>query len=156
VDGATSTLIVSSSKSVGETYTSSASGVSQCYTLTSYNGPVQLPTNITLYTAVLECADSSCIQATTTTTTTSTTTTTTTDPYTYYILDRYTCDPCSLDGSSVAIARSSSNSLNALFFNFANGYVYLTNGTTSGSSYTFDIDTESAKSGSDCTDVCQL
>ena len=163
-DGATSTLIVSTSKSVGETYTSAASGVSQCYTLTSYNGPVDLPTNITLYTAVLECADSSCVQTTTTTTTTAapttttstTTTTTTADPYTYYILDRYVCDPCALDGSSVAIARSSSSSLNALFFNFADGYVYLSNGTTSGSSYTFDIDTESAKSGSDCTDVCQL
>ena len=156
IDGSTSTLIVSSTKSVNQVYTSAASGVSQCYTITSYNGPVQLPTNITLYTAVLECADSSCVQATTTTTTTSTTTTTTTDPYTYYILDRYLCDPCTLSGSSVAIARSSSNALNALFFNFVDGYVYLTNGTTTGSSYTFDIDTESAKSGADCTDVCQL
>jgi len=163
-DGATSTLIVSTSKSVGAVYTSAPSGTSQCYTLTSYNGPVDLPTNITLYTSVLECADSSCVQTTTTTTTTlapttttsTTTTTTTPDPYTYYILDRYLCDPCSLDGSSVAIARSSSSSLNALFFNFVDGYVYLTNGTTSGPSYTFDIDTESAKSGSDCTDVCQL
>ena len=165
-DGATSTLIVSSTKSVGQVYTSAPSGVSQCYTLTSYNGPVALPTNITLYTAVLECADSACIQAATTTTTTTTaapttttsttTTTTTANPYTYYILDRYLCDPCTLDGNSVGIARSTSSSLNALFFNFADGYVYLTNGTTSGSSYTFDIDTETAKSGSDCTDVCQL
>jgi hypothetical protein len=46
--------------------------------------------------------------------------------------------------------------LNALFFNFVDGYVYLTNGTTGGTSYTFDIDTEAAKSGADCTDVCQL
>ena len=66
------------------------------------------------------------------------------------------CDPCTLDASSVAIARSTNSGLNALFFNFANGYVYLSNGTTSGSSYDFDIDTESAKSGADCTDVCQL
>jgi hypothetical protein len=89
-------------------------------------------------------------------TTTSTTTSTTTIAYTYYILDRYSCDPCTLDGSSVAIARSTNSGLNALFFNFVDGYVYLSNGTTSGTSYTFDIDTESAKSGADCTDVCQL
>jgi len=168
-DGATSTLIVSSTKSVGSVYTSAPSGISQCYTLTSYNGPVDIATNITLYTSVLECADSACIQPATTTTTSTTTTTTTAAPtttstttstttigYTYYILDRYMCDPCTLDASSVAIARSTNSGLNALFFNFANGYVYLSNGTTSGSSYDFDIDTESAKSGADCTDVCQL
>jgi hypothetical protein len=166
-DGGTTTLIVSSTKSVGQVYTSAPSGTSECYTITSYNGPVELPTNITLYTAILECGDPSCIQTSTTTTTTTsapttttttstTTTTTTANPYTYYILDRYTCDPCSLDGSSVAIARSSSSSMNALFFNFVDGYVYLTNGTTGGTSYTFDIDTEAAKSGADCTDVCQL
>jgi hypothetical protein len=156
-DGATSTLIVSSTKSVGETYTSAPSGTSQCYTLTSYNGPVDIATNITLYNAVLECADSSCIQPTTTTTTTSTTTTTTTaDPYTYYVLDQYLCDPCTLQGTSVAIGRSTNSGLTGYFFNFVDGYVYYAASTTSGASYTFDIDTESAKTGTDCTDVCQL
>jgi hypothetical protein len=169
-DGATSTLIVSSTKSVGETYTSAPSGTSQCYTLTSYNGPVDIATNITLYNAVLECADSSCIQPSTTTTstttttttaapttTTSTTTTTTTaDPYTYYVLDQYLCDPCTLQGTSVAIGRSTNSGLTGYFFNFVDGYVYYASSTTSGASYTFDIDTESAKTGTDCTDVCQL
>jgi hypothetical protein len=141
--------------------------------LTSYNGPVQLATNITLYNAVLECADSSCIQpATTTTTTTSTTTTTTTaapttttstttttttaDPYTYYVLDQYLCDPCTLQSTSAAIGRSTNSGLSGYFFNFVDGYVYYAASTTSGSSYTFDIDTEAAKTGTDCTDVCQL
>jgi hypothetical protein len=165
-DGATSTLIVSSTKSVGETYTSAASGTSQCYTLTSYNGPVELATNITLYDAVLECADSSCIQPATTTTTTTTaapttttsttTTTTTADPYTYYVLDQYLCDPCTLQGTSVAIGRSTNSGLSGYFFNFVDGYVYYAASTTSGSSYTFDIDSEAAKTGTDCTDVCQL
>ena len=156
-DGATSTLIVSSGKSVGEVYTSAPSGTSQCYTLTSYNGPVELATNITLYDAVLECADSSCIQAaTTTTTTTSTTTTTTTaDPYTYYVLDQYLCDPCTLTSFGGAIGRSSSASLSGNFFNFAEGNVQYAASTTSGPSYDYDLDA-SAKSGSDCTDVCQL
>jgi hypothetical protein len=165
-DGATSTLIVSSTKSVGETYTSAPSGTSQCYTLTSYNGPVDIATNITLYNAVLECADSSCIQPATTTTTTTTaapttttsttTTTTTADPYTYYVLDQYLCDPCTLQGTSVAIGRSTNSGLTGYFFNFVDGYVYYAASTTSGASYTFDIDTESAKTGTDCTDVCQL
>jgi hypothetical protein len=163
-DGATSTLIVSSTKSVGEVYTSAPSGTSQCYTLTSYNGPVELATNITLYDAVLECASSSCIQAATTTTTTmapttttsTTTTTTTADPYTYYVLDQYLCDPCTLQGTSVAIGRSTNSGLSGYFFNFVDGYVYYAASTTSGSSYTFDIDTEAAKTGTDCTDVCQL
>ena len=165
-DGATSTLIVSSSKSVGQVYTSAPSGTSQCYTLTSYNGPVELPTNITLYDAVLECADSSCIQAATTTTTTTTaapttttsttTTTTTADPYTYYVLDQYLCDPCTLQSTSTAIARSTNSGLSGYFFNFVDGYVYYAASTTSGPSYTFDIDTEAAKTGTDCMDVCQL
>ena len=163
-DGATSTLIVSSSKSVGEVYTSAPSGTSQCYTLTSYNGPVELPTNITLYDAVLECASSSCIQAATTTTTTTaapttttstTTTTTTADPYTYYVLDQYLCDPCTLTSFGGAIGRSSSASLSGNFFNFAEGNVQYAASTTSGPSYDYDLDA-SAKSGSDCTDVCQL
>ena len=166
-DGATTTLIVSSTKSTSQVYTSAPSGVSECYTITGYNGPVDLPTNITLYDAILECGDPSCVQGptttttttaapTTTTTTSTTTTTTTADPYTYYLLDQYLCDPCTLVGSSVAIARSTNSGLTGYFFNFVDGYVYYASSTTSGSSYTFDVDSEAAKTGTDCTDVCQL
>lgn len=164
-DGATTTLIVSSTKSTSQVYTSSPSGTSECYTITGYNGPVELPTNITLYDAILECGDSRCTQSptttttaapTTTTTTSTTTTTTTADPYTYYVLDRYLCDPCTLQSTSAAIGRSTNSGLSGYFFNFVDGYVYYAASTTSGSSYTFDIDTEASKTGTDCTDVCQL
>lgn len=164
-DGATTTLIVSSTKSTSQVYTSAPSGVSECYTITGYNGPVDLPTNITLYDAILECGDPSCVQSPTTTTTTSTTTTTTTaatttttttaDPYTYYLLDRYLCDPCTLQASSAAIGRSTSSSLTGYFFNFAEGFVHYATTTTSGASFDYDLDS-SSKTGTDCTDVCQL
>lgn len=167
-DGGTATLIVSGTLSVGGVYTSAPTGVSECYTITSYNGQTSSSVNITMYNQILECGDSSCAQSpsttttttaapstTTTTTTTSTTTTTTTDPYTYYVLDQYLCDPCTLSAVGGAIGRSTNSGLTGYFFNFAEGYVHYAASTTSGSSYTYDLDS-SSKTGTDCTDVCQL
>lgn len=167
-DGGSVTLIVSGTLFTSQVYTSAPSGVSECYTITGYNGPSSSPVNITLYNAILECGDPSCTQSpsttttttaapstTTTTTTTSTTTTTTTDPYTYYVLDQYLCDPCTLSGVGGAIGRSTNSGLTGYFFNFAEGYVHYAASTTSGSSYDYDLDS-SSKTGTDCTDVCQL
>ena len=92
---------------------------------------------------------------TTTTTTPAPTTTTTASPYEWYTAEQYLCDPCTPTGSSVYV-RSSSSLTVGNYYNIVDGFVYQLSGLTTSQITFIDFDGVIAKSGSDCTDVCQL
>jgi hypothetical protein len=92
---------------------------------------------------------------TTTTTAVPTTTTTTASPYEWYTAEQYLCDPCTPTGSSVYV-RSSTSLTVGNYYNIVDGYVYQLSGLTTEQITFINFDGAIAKSGSDCTDVCQL
>lgn len=75
--------------------------------------------------------------------------------YQWYYAQRFVCDPCTLDGSSILI-RSSTNLINGNYYNIGNGYVYQLTGNGIEDLIFIDFDGQIAKSGTDCDVVCQL
>jgi len=92
---------------------------------------------------------------TTTTTPAPTTTTTTASGYEWYTAERYLCDPCTATGTSVYV-RSSTSLTVGNYYNIVDGFVYQLSGLTTEQITFINFDGAVAKSGTDCTDVCQL
>ena len=115
------------------------------------------PTTTTLSPTTTTLSPTTTTLSPTTTTLSPTTTTTTVAPpsYEWYTAERYLCDPCTATGSSVYV-RSSSSLTVGNYYNIADGYVYQLSGLTTEQITFINFDGAIAKSGTDCTDVCQL
>ena len=76
--------------------------------------------------------------------------------YNYYNIYQYNCFPCSFNEAGL-IGRTISTTLltTSHYYNNGDGFVYLVNGTTTGSYYDVDLD-GSASSGTNCTLTCAI